>query len=129
MERDIGRYVEIEAPDENVQNVELVKTEVIAGVQHSIWDVTTDKHRWWVIDNLTNLYSQEHFPSLDFTLSFHVGLMMRLRSRPEGAKSDEPTPFDEVLRRQEQFKSAYDRAVEPEDYQAVALQLRECLTM
>jgi hypothetical protein len=127
MERDIGRYVEIEAPDESVQNVELIKTEVIAGVPHSIWDVTTDKSRWWVIDNLTNLYSQEHFPSLDFTLSFHVGLMMRLRSRPAGAKSEDPSPFDEVLRRQEQSKSAYDHAVEPEDYQAVALQLRECL--
>lgn len=127
MEQDIARYVEGQAPDESVQNVELIKTEVIAGEKYDIWDVITDKDRWWVIDNLTNLYSQKSFPSLDYTLSFHVGLMMRIRSRPSGARSDEPSPFDEVFRRQEQAKEAYDRAVEPEDFQAVAVQLRECL--
>jgi hypothetical protein len=90
-------------------------------------DVTTDKNRWWVITNLTNLYLQKYFPSLDYTISFHVGLMMRLRSRPEGADSSEPDPFDEVFRRQEQAKLRYDRAIEAEDYQAVGMQLRECL--
>jgi hypothetical protein len=89
--------------------------------------VTTDKDRWWVITNLTNLYSQRHFPSLDYTLSFHVGLMMRLRSRPEGARSDDPSPFDDVFRRQEQAKDRLDVAVEAEDYQAVGVHLRECL--
>jgi hypothetical protein len=34
----------------------------------------TDEGRWWVITNLTNLYSQTHFPSLDYTLSFHIEL-------------------------------------------------------
>ena len=127
VEQEIARYVEIEAPDESVHNVELVKSEVIAGIKYSIWDVATDKTRWWVIDNMTNLYSQTHFPSLDYTISFHVGLMMRMQSRPTGAQSDDPSPFDEVLRRQEQAKNAYDQAVEAEDYQSVAVQLRECL--
>ena len=80
-----------------------------------------------VITNLTNLYSQKHFPSLDYTLSFHIGPMMRIRSRPEGAQSDEPSPFDEVFRRQEQAKERFDVTVEPEDYQTVGMQLRECL--
>lgn len=97
------------------------------GDRFEIWDVTTDKNRWWVITNLTNLYSQKHFPSLDYTFSFHVGLMMRLRSRPEGADSSDPQPFDEVFRRQEQAKVRYDRAIEAEDYQSVGMQLRECL--
>ena len=126
-EKDIADYVESQARDETVQHVEKVKQEVVLGDVYEIWDVTTDKDRWWVITNLTNLYSQRHFPSLDYTLSFHIGLMMRLRSRPDGATSEDPTPFDEVFRRQEQAKNRHDSAVEAEDYQAVGMQLRECL--
>lgn len=126
-EQDIARYVEIEASDETVKHVERVKQEIVLGDAYEVWDVVTDKNRWWVITNLTNLYSQQHFPSLDYTLSFHIGLMMRLRSRPEGPESGDPSPFDDVFRRQEQAKGRFDEAVEPEDYQAVGMQLRECL--
>ncbi|MEE8623170.1 MAG: gamma-glutamylcyclotransferase [Alphaproteobacteria bacterium] len=126
-EEDIANYIHGQARDETVQHVERVKTEYIMGEPHEIWDVTTDKNRWWVITNLTNLYLQKYFPSLDYTLSFHVGLMMRLRSRSEGADSSDPDPFDEVFRRQEQAKQRYERAIEAEDYQAVGMQLRECL--
>jgi hypothetical protein len=126
-EQDIARYVELEASDEVVQHVEKVRTEVVLGDTYDIWDVTTDKGRWWVITNLTNLYSQRHFPSLDYTLSFHIGLMMRLRSRSNRLDADAPTPFDEVFRRQEQAEHRHDTAVEAEDYQAVGMQLRECL--
>lgn len=126
-EQEIARYVEIQAPDENVQHVEKVKREIVLGDVYDIWDVTTDKNRWWVITNLTNLYSQHHFPSLDYTISFHIGLMMRLRSRPEGGNGEEPSPFDEVSRRQEQAKTRHDQAMEAEDYQAIGMQLRECL--
>src|SRR6266480_26721 len=65
------------------------------------------------------------FPSLDYTLSFHVGLMMRMRSRER--PSDEPTPFDEVFRRQQQAHTHLDAAVEVEDLQAVGMMLREGL--
>ena len=126
-EKDIADYVEGETRDEIVQHVEKVKQEVVLGDVYEIWDVTTDKDRWWVITNLRNLYSQRHFPSLDYTLSFHVGLMMRLRSRPDSATSETPTPFDEVFRRQKQAMDRHDNAVEAEDYQAVGLQLREGL--
>jgi hypothetical protein len=126
-ERDIANYVEGQARDETVQNVEKIKREIVSGDTYEIWDVTTDKDRWWVITNPTNLYSQRHFPSLDYTLSFHIGLMMRLRSRSDRVSSDEPTPFDEVFRRHEQAVSRHDTAVEAEDYQAVGMQLRESL--
>lgn len=126
-EQDIANYVGGQAPDETVQNVEKIKQEIVLGDLYEIWDVTTDKDRWWVITNLTNLYSQRHFPSLDYTLSFHIGLMMRLRSRSASANGDEPNPFDEVFRRQEQARNRHDSAVETEDYQAVGMQLRECL--
>ena len=126
-EQDIANYVHAQARDETVQHVERVKTEYVLGETYEIWDVTTDANRWWVITNPTNLYSQQHFPSLDYTFSFHLGLMMRLRSGPEGPNSSEPDPFDEVFRREEQAKIRFNRAVESEDYQAVGMQLRECL--
>lgn len=125
-EQDIARYVEKEA-NEKVKHAERVKKEAVVGIIHEVWDVTTNKSRWWVITNLTNLYPQKLFPSLDYTLSFHVGLMMRMRSRPNGADSEDPTPFDEVFRRQEQAKARYETALEAEDFQAVGMQLRECL--
>jgi hypothetical protein len=126
-EQDIARYVEIEADDEAVQHVELIKTEYVLGDAYEVWDVTTDKGRWWVVSNPTNLYSQRHFPSLDYTLSFHVGLMARVRSRREGPDSLQPDPFDEVLRRQNQAQERFERAIEAVDFQAVGMQLRECL--
>jgi hypothetical protein len=126
-ERDIAGYIEVEAPDETVQHVELIKTEIVAGQKYDVWDVTTDKERWWVIENPTNLYSQKHFASLDFALSFHIGLMMRVAARRTGAEASDPSPFDEVLRRQEQAGGMLDRAVEAHDFQAVASQLREGL--
>jgi hypothetical protein len=126
-EQDIADYVHGQARDETVQHVERIKQELVLGDTYEIWDVTTDKDRWWVITNFTNLYSQRHFPSLDYTLSFHIGLMMRLRSRSDRGDSDEPTPFEEVFRRQEHAKHRHDSAVEAEDYQAVGMQLRECL--
>jgi hypothetical protein len=116
-----------QARDETVQHVEKIKEEFVLGEKYEIWDVISNKDRWWVITNPTNLYSQRHFPSLDYTLSFHVGLMMRIRSRPDNANSNDPSPFDEVIRRQEQAKDQNDRAVEAEDYQAVGMYLRECL--
>src|ERR1039458_7284206 len=97
-EADIARYVECEAPDETIQHVEKIRQEVVLGDTYEIWDVTTDKDRWWVVTNLTNLYSQRHFPNLDYTLSFHIGLMMRLRSRSDRADAGDPSPFDEVFR-------------------------------
>ena len=113
-ENDIANYVHGQARDETVQHVENIKEEFVLGGKYEIWDVITDQDRYWVITNLTNLYSQKHFPSLDYTLSFHIGLLMRLRSRPENASSDDPSPFDEVFRRQEQAKNRNDRAVEAE---------------
>ena len=126
-EKDIADYLLTQARDEAVQNVERVKTEYVMGAPYEIWDVTTDKDRWWVITNPTNLYSQRHFPSLDYTLSFHVGLMMRVASRSERAGEPEPSPFDEVFRRQNQASDLLERAVEAVDFQAVGMQLRECL--
>ena len=100
-ERDIADYIETQAhhEDETVQHAERVKVEYVMGIPYEAWDVTTDKDRYWVFTNMTMLYSQHHFPSLDYTLSFHIGLMARIRSREEKFGADFVTPFDEVLRR------------------------------
>jgi hypothetical protein len=50
-EKDIADYILTQAHDETVQNVERVKTEYVMGAPYEIWDVTTDKDRWWVITN------------------------------------------------------------------------------
>ena len=126
-EQDIANYVEIEASDEAVQHVERVKQEIVLGDIYDIWDVTTDKGRWWVITNLTNLYSQKYFPSLDYTISFHIGLMARLRSKEGRIDPDVPTPFDEVIRRVDQARDRHEAAFEVEDFQAVGMLLREGL--
>lgn len=126
-EQDIARYVEIETRGEVVEHVELVTKANVVGTVYSVWDVVTDRDRYWVVSDLTNLYSQQRFPSLDFTLSFHVGLMMRLHGRQSGVDSNDPSPFDEVIRRFDQAREMRDRAVESEESQAVAAQLREGL--
>lgn len=126
-EMDIASYVEGQARDEGVQHVERIKQEIVFGDIYEIWDVTTDKDRYWVITNLTNLYSQKHFPSLDYTLSFHIGLMMRIKGDSKRVDAADPSPFDEVLRREEQAEARHDSAVEAEDYQAVGMLLRESL--
>ncbi|NJB93506.1 gamma-glutamylcyclotransferase [Xanthomonas arboricola] len=126
-EQDIRNYVQGQARDEVVQHVERVKREAVFGQMYEIWDVTTDKDRWWVLTDMTNLYSQRHFPSLDYTLSFHIGLMARLRDRSGRADAEDPSPFDEVIRRMDQAERHLGHAVEAEDYQAVGMQLREAL--
>jgi hypothetical protein len=125
-EKDVAIYVEWQARPEKVQHVERIKSEYVMGVEYEMWDVTTDKQRWWVISNLTNLYSQAHFPSLDYTLSFHIGLMLRLQSKQQRLV-EEAAPFDEIYRRREQAEELLDGAREAEEYQAVGMQLRECL--
>src|SRR5215467_9949802 len=64
-EQRIREYVEWQARDERVEHAEQVKTERLLGRIYDCWDVHTNKGRWWVITSPTNLYSQQHFPSLD----------------------------------------------------------------
>jgi uncharacterized protein with PIN domain len=90
--------------------------------------VRTDKERYWVITNPTNLYSQELFPSLDYTLSFHIGLMARVQAKRRGSKDDRVGDrLAAAFRRWEQAAEALDRAGESEDVQAVGMRCRECL--
>jgi hypothetical protein len=112
-----------------VVHLERIKSEVVLGTEHVVWDVHTDEPgRWWVVTGPTNLYSQEAFPSLDYTLSFHVGVMARVAARdakraPTTRKDRLRTPW----RRWETAAEAIDFAQEAEDFQAVGMRCRETL--
>jgi hypothetical protein len=128
-EAEIANYVDGQCRgDETVQYVELIKTEFVTGQRYDVWDVHTDKQRWWVLTNMTNLYPQAHFPSVDYTLSFHIGLMHRIMSRQPGDPSDrDSNPFEEVLRRQDEISDLIVEAIEAEEFQSAAMRLRDCL--
>ena len=125
----IRDYVEWQAhSEEKVLHVEKVASERIFSREYAVWDVHTDKERWWVITNPTNLYSQALMPSLDYTLSFHIGLMARVaaRRKPEGSESEQE--FLVVTNRKlVQASEAFDHADEAEEFQAVGMRCRECL--
>src|SRR5437667_8292973 len=128
-ERAIRDYVEWQAHgQEKVQHAERVKTEHILDRDFDCWDVHTDLGRWWVITSPTNLYSQELFPSLDYTLSFHVGVTTRMFAAERGAPDrGQRMRLTAVWRRWEEAAQALDEAEESEEFQAVGMRCRECL--
>ena len=126
-ELDKARRTELE--EEQVQHAEKIKTERVIGTDYNVWDVHTNLNRWWVITNPTNLYSQLLMPSLDYTLSFQIGLMARFQARREIAGGDELHDFLSTTHRKiYQAQLAFDDADEIEDFQAIGLQCRETMT-
>ncbi len=127
-EREVRRYLEWQANDELVVHAERVTTEFALGRRIDAWDAHTDKGRWWVLTSPMNLYSQEHFPSVDYVISLHVGLAARIMSEPDpGVPEVEQALMASAWRRWEQATEALDEAEEAEDFQAVGMRCRECL--
>lgn len=134
-ERDeIAEYVEWQSNKAgknrvDVTYLERIKFEVIFGTEHVAWDVhTNEPSRWWVITGPTNLYSQELFPSLDYTFSLHVGLMARVASRnAKRAPASDGQRLRAAWRRWETAIEAFDTSKEAEDFQAVGMRCRETL--
>lgn len=126
--RRISEYVETQARDETVTHAERMMHTKVMGQEHEVWDVRTDADRYWVVTNMTNLYSQDEFKSADYALSFHLGLMLRMmesdRSDPE--PEVEETSF-RAWRKHEQAVDAYNSAGEAEQFQAVGVHCREAL--
>jgi hypothetical protein len=83
--RSIRQYFESQVDDETIEHLEKVASEQIFGRTHDVWDVHTDKDRWWVVTDFTNLYSQRDFRSMDYVISFHIGLMARIVARQRGS--------------------------------------------
>lgn len=126
----VAEYVEWQCrkDKERVTFLEKVQTEYVFGEPHECWNVHTNKRQWWVITGPTNLYSQKLFPSLDYTISFHLGLMLRVQSEHKG--TNDPRQADRLaapFRRWEQAAGALDESKESEEIQAVGMRCRETL--
>ena len=126
----VAGYVQWQCAKDNerVTYLEKVLTEPVLGTRYDCWNVRTDKARYWVITSPTNLYSQKLFPSLDYTLSFHIGLMARVQAKRKGTTDDRLADLlAAAFRRWEQAAEALDRSEESEEIQAVGMRCRECL--
>src|SRR6266542_1775601 len=126
----IADYVEWQSrkDKEHVTFLENVQTEYVLGEAHDCWNVHTNKGQWWVITGPTNLYSQALFPSLDYTISFHLGLMLRLNSERTGTEDARlGDRLAAAFRRWEQAARALDESKESEEVQAVGMRCRETL--
>jgi hypothetical protein len=125
---EIASYVQGQVREETVAHAEKVMSERVLGRKYECWDVRTDKSRFWVITSPTNLYEHTLFPSLDYTLSFHIGLMARVMARHEPkAGILEQITMPAAWRRWKQAGQALDEAEEPEDFQSVGMRCRECM--
>lgn len=121
-------YIESQTHGEKVQLAEKVKSERVLERDIDCWDVHTDRNRYWVLTSPTNLYSQTAFPSLDYTLTFHVGLIVRMEAIQRGAPNEtQRLRLTSVWRRWEDALATYDHSEEAEDFQAVGMKCRECL--
>jgi len=124
----IKSYVEWQSPKEKVTYVEKVLSERIFDRKMDAYDVHTDGERYWVITQPTNLYSQRLFPSLDYTLSFHVGVTARMiASRQSTATDEQQDRLAAAWRRWTQAAESLDSADEGEEFQAVGMRCRESL--
>ena len=124
----ISHYVELETDDETVVLAEWVLTESILSRKHEVWNVQTDKNRYWVVTDLTNLYNQRDFPSYDNALTFHLGLMLRMgeRDHQDGEVADSDH-VERAWRRYSRACVALGEANEAEDFQAIGMRCREIL--
>lgn len=125
---EVRRYFHWQAPDLTITFLQKVYAETVINHVHHVWDIHTDKDRWWVITNPTNLYSQEQFPNMDLAITFHMGLMLRApRSQEEKVKDLRALPFGAVFSQMEQTETALSHAADVPGYQAVGMRSREVL--
>ena len=131
-EREIREYVISQIPPESDDDVTLVQKvgrRRVAGRAHDLYDVwVSSGQRWWVITDMTNLYSQDDFKSLDQAFTYHLGLNIVLLER-FNVKPDE-AQAEYVGKPWRRFSGAVDAMVEAkesEDFQAVGIRCREIL--
>lgn len=124
----VTQYMTSQAPDLQVTFAQKVYAENILGHVHEVWDVHTDKDRWWVITNPMNLYSQEQFPNMDLAVTFHVGLCLRIPRSERPKPSDVSVePFAACYRQISEAHDSLSQAEEVGDFQAIGMRCREML--
>lgn len=124
----VREYFEWQAPDLTVTFMQKVYSEAVLNTRHDVWDIHTNKDRWWVITGGTNLYSQDQFPSMDLALTFHIGLILRIPRTEEQQRDDQRLlPFGPVFDKLEAADTAVAQAHSLADYQGVGVRCRETL--
>ena len=125
---EVREYFEWQAPDLEVTFMQKVYSEAVLNTRHDVWDIHTNKDRWWVITSPQNLYSQEQFPNMDLALTFHISLILRI---PRTAVQQEDDlrilPFGPVFEKIEEAGTAVTQAHNLSGYQAVGVRCREAL--
>jgi predicted RNA-binding Zn-ribbon protein involved in translation (DUF1610 family) len=125
---EVTDYFHRQAPDLEVTFLQKIYSEAVIGHRHDVWDVHTNKDRWWVITNPTNLYSQEQFPNMDLAVTFHMGLCLRIpRTQKQRVAGRRVRPFGEVFKELEATSDAVGQAQNVADYQAIGVRVREAL--
>lgn len=124
----VREYFEWQAPDLEVTFMQKVYSEAVLNTRHDVWDIHTNKDRWWVITGNTNLYSQQQFPNMDLALTFHIGLILRVPRTEEQQLDDQRLiPFGAVYQQMEEAGAAVTQAHNLAGYQAVGVRCRETL--
>lgn len=129
-DRNVCQYVisQLHDDEDEVTLVQRVGQERVAGNRYLMYDVHTVKGRWWVVTNPTNLYDQKTYPELDYVLSFHIGLQMRVFERGRVEVDPELQEHAEgAWRRYSAAVEALNTADDAEDFQAVGVKCREAL--
>lgn len=125
---EIREYILHATNGEVVVHLERLVTEHVFDRQIEGWDVWTDTERYWVVTNPTNLYSQTLFPSLDYTITFHVGLTVRMTGiEARRASTEQRDRLAVAWRKWEQAADAFGLANEAEEFQVVGMRCRESL--
>lgn len=125
---EVREYFEWQAPDLEVTFMQKVYSEAVLNTRHDVWDIHTNKDRWWVITGGTNLYSQEQFPNMDLALTFHIGLILRIPRTEEQQEDDlRILPFGTIFEKMEEAGTAVTQAHNLADYQTVGVRCREAL--
>ncbi|MEV7413474.1 hypothetical protein AB0O04_37355 [Streptomyces althioticus] len=131
-ERQIRDYVDSQTPEESGDEVDIVQKvgrRRVAHENHDLYDVwMTSGQRWWVITNMTNLYLQDDFKSLDQAFTYHIGLNAVLREQFAVQPDEEQVEVvGKPWRRYAGAVEALATAEEAEDFQAVGIRCRESL--
>ena len=125
---EVREYFEWQAPDLEVTFMQKVYSEAVLSTHHDVWDIHTNKDRWWVITGDTNLYSQQQFPNMDLALTFHIGLMLRIPRTTERQEDGvRILPFGPVFEKIGGAGTAVTQAQDLAGYQAVGVRCREAL--
>src|SRR5215212_10915705 len=121
-QKEIEEYYLGQSPKASVGFLQKIYSEVVAGHKHDVWDVHASDGRWWVITNPTNLYSQDQFPNMDYAVTFHVGLCLRIPRTERQTRSDGfIIPFKAVLTKLQEISDALAVAQNLGDYQAIGV--------